>query len=137
LSRNATRAATDIPGRAKRGIFRRGRDISGSVGRPGRWTCPDCGLASHDPVSARLGFCARCNDFTGMCGAGRKIVCPDMMSVTSWHTPCTNLGAATWQITFGAIARVAMLCPEHDDQLRAGNAGWIRSAVPMAERHPA
>jgi hypothetical protein len=70
-----------------------------------------------------------------MCGAGRKIVCPDMMTVTSWHTPCTNLGAVPWQISQGAIARVAMICPEHDGQLRAGTVAWIRSAVPLAELH--
>jgi hypothetical protein len=72
-----------------------------------------------------------------MCGAGRKIVCPDMMTVTSWHTPCTNLGAVAWQISQGAIARVSMICPEHDGQLRAGNLAWIRSAVPLAELHRA
>ena len=68
-----------------------------------------------------------------MCGAGRKIVCPDMMTVTSWHTPCTNLGAVAWQISQGAIVRVTVLCQDHDNQLRAGNAPWIRSAVPLAD----
>jgi hypothetical protein len=67
-----------------------------------------------------------------MCGAGRTIVCPDMMTVTSWHTPCTKLGATAWQISQGAIVRVAVFCPEHDNQLRAGTATWIRSAVPLA-----
>jgi len=47
--------------------------------------------------------------------------------------PCTNLGAVAWQISQGAIARVAMICPEHDSQLRAGNVAWIGSAVPLAE----
>ena len=68
-----------------------------------------------------------------MCGAGRRLVSPDMMTVTSWHTPCTNLGAVAWQITQGAIARVAMICQEHDSQLRAGNVAWIRSAAPLAD----
>ena len=67
-----------------------------------------------------------------MCGAGRKIVCPDVMTVTSWHMPCTNLGSVAWQISQGAIARVAMICPEHDRELRAGKLAWIRSAVPLA-----
>ena len=56
-----------------------------------------------------------------------------MMTVTSWHLPCTSLGAVAWQISQGATACVAMLCPEHDRQLRAGNAAWISSAVPLAE----
>jgi hypothetical protein len=72
-----------------------------------------------------------------MCGAGRRIVCPDMMTVTSWHTPCTNIGAVAWQIGQGAIVRVAMICPEHDDQLRTGNLAWIRSAKPLAALHRA
>jgi ribosomal protein L37AE/L43A len=133
LSRNASKTATDTSGRARHGLFSRSRDTAGPAGQPGRWICPECGLASHDRTAARLGFCDRCSDFTGMCGAGRKIVCPDMMTVTSWHTPCTNLGAVAWQISQGAIARVAMICPEHDGQLRAGNVTWVRSALPLAE----
>lgn len=96
------------------------------------WTCPDCGLVSNDQVAIRLGFCNRCNQFTGMCGAGRKIICPDMMSVTAWHTPCTSLGSLAWQITQGARRQVALLCPAHDAQLRAGRASWITEAVPLS-----
>jgi hypothetical protein len=66
-----------------------------------------------------------------MCGAGRTIVCPDMMSVTAWHTPCTNLGMLSWQITQGSSDRVAQLCPTHDEQLRNGRAPWINRAVPL------
>jgi hypothetical protein len=82
-------------------------------------------------VAIRLGFCSRCNDFTGMCAAGRKIICPDMMSVTPWHTPCTSLGTTSWQITAGATESVAILCATHDTQLRAGLAPWISQAVPL------
>jgi hypothetical protein len=82
-------------------------------------------------VAIRLGFCSRCNDFTGMCAAGRKIICPDMMNVTPWHTPCTSLGTTSWQITAGAIERVAILCATHDIQLRTGLAPWINQAVPL------
>jgi hypothetical protein len=84
-------------------------------------------------VEARLGFCSRCHDFTGMCAAGRRIVCPDMMSMTTWHSPCTSLGAVRWQITegAGAVPRVVSLCPAHDGELRAGRASWMRVAVPL------
>jgi hypothetical protein len=109
---------------AKRGFLRRIRGASS-------WTCPDCGLATHDQVAIRLGFCNRCSDFTGMCGAGRKIICPDMMSVTAWHTPCTSLGSLAWQITQGTRRQVALLCPAHDAQLRAGRASWITEALPL------
>jgi hypothetical protein len=95
------------------------------------WACPDCGLATQDPVAIRLGFCSRCNDFTGMCAAGRKIICPDMMSVTAWHAPCTSLGIMSWQITQGTIEGVARLCAMHDTQLRSGLAPWINRAVPL------
>ena len=82
-------------------------------------------------MAIRLGFCSQCNEFTGMCAAGRKIICPDMMSVTAWHTPCTSLGMATWQITQGTKESVARLCEAHDTQLRAGLAPWINRAVPL------
>jgi hypothetical protein len=67
-----------------------------------------------------------------MCGAGRKIVCPDMMSVTAWHTPCTSLGTLAWQITQGSRQDRALLCPEHDEQLRSGRASWLSQATPLA-----
>jgi len=108
----------------KRGILRRNRPA-------GRWMCPDCGLAIQDQVAIRLGFCDRCKDFTGMCGAGRKIICPDMMTVTPWHTPCTSLGTVLWQITQGARQYLALLCPVHDEQLRVGRASWISQALPL------
>jgi hypothetical protein len=118
------------------GLLRRGRQASGASSSAAGWVCPDCGLPTQDPVASRLGFCARCQDFTGMCGAGRKIICPDMMTMTSWHTPCTNLGAAAWQISLGAGPRVTLLCPEHDAELRMGLTSWIGRAIPLADLNP-
>ena len=97
--------------------------------------CPDCGLATQDEIAVRLGFCDRCSEFTGMCGAGRKLVSPDMMTVTSWHTPCTNLGVSAWRISRRGIVRTTLLCADHDAQLRAGEATWIRDAVPVEDRY--
>jgi hypothetical protein len=96
-------------------------------------TCPDCGLQVRDRVAARLGICPRCGDFTGMCAAGRKIVFLDMMSMTSWHTPCTELGGATWQLLFEGAERRVLLCTEHDAQVRAGRASWISRAKRLAD----
>jgi hypothetical protein len=128
MSPNTSGTSGSIPDRSRRGLLRRGR---------ARWTCPDCGLSTSDPVAVRLGFCSPCNDFTGMCGAGRKIICRDMMSVTAWHNPCTSLGTAAWEIiqinqeTQGTSQQVALLCPAHDAQLRNGRAPWISRAVPL------
>jgi hypothetical protein len=97
----------------------------------GGWTCLGCELPVTDVVAAGLGFCPRCQDFTGLCGAGRKLVCPDVMTWTTWHSPCTSRGAAAWQIADGPSSRVLLLCPVHDEQLRAGQAGWIRQAIPL------
>jgi hypothetical protein len=97
----------------------------------GGWSCPDCGLPTQDPVATRLGFCARCHEFTGMCAAGRKIVCSDVMSMTTWHTPCTNLGASSWQISQGATSRVVLLCPQHDAEVTAGRTSWLSEAIPL------
>jgi hypothetical protein len=58
----------------------RRRQRSGQPAASDRLKCPDCGLPITDPAAARFGFCGRCQEFTAMCGAGRKIVCPDMMA---------------------------------------------------------
>jgi hypothetical protein len=99
--------------------------------RPVCRKCPECGGPIKDREAARLGFCDRCNDFTGMCGAGRRIVSPDVMRTTSWHMPCTRLGAVTWEITVAQDPRRTMLCESHDAQMRSGRIPWVRLAVPM------
>lgn len=93
--------------------------------------CHECGLLIRDREAARLGFCDRCRDFTGMCGAGRKIICPDLMTTTSWHMPCTQLGAVGWEITLAKETRRAILCETHDSQLRSGRIPWVKVAVPL------
>jgi hypothetical protein len=151
MSRNAARASTArhgrneagqnlddtivrrrLPGPAGLWLLRRDRDGQGATRSPGGWVCPDCRLAIQDAVAVRLGFCARCHDFTGMCSAGRKIVCPDMMTVTTWHMPCTRLGAAPWRIIQNGNPRNALLCLVHDAELRSGRASWIMQAFPLA-----
>ena len=112
-------------------LLRRARLRSVLQPATGGWSCPDCGLPTQDPVAVRLGFCARCHEFTGMCAAGRKIVCSDVMSMTTWHTPCTNLGASAWQISLGAISRVALLCPQHDAEVRSRSTSWLSEAIPL------
>ncbi len=116
---------------ARASLLRRARRGSILRSNTGGWSCPDCGLPTKDPVAARLGFCARCHEFTGMCAAGRKIVCCDVMSMTTWHTPCTNLGISPWQISQDAISRVALLCSQHDAEVRAGRTSWLSEAVPL------
>ena len=71
-----------------------------------------------------------------MCAAGRKIICSDVMSMTTWHTPCTNLGASAWQISQGAISRVALLCLQHDAEVRARSTSWLGEAIPLARLDP-
>jgi|HubBroStandDraft_5_1064220.scaffolds.fasta_scaffold323802_1 hypothetical protein len=102
----------------------------------GGWCCPDCGLAAEDRVAARLGFCSRCLEFTGMCAAGRKFVFPDVMSMTIWHLPCTNLGTSAWQLSQGPLSREVKLCPQHDADVRAGRASFLTEAVALAPEAP-
>jgi hypothetical protein len=108
-------------------MFRRAREHQAGSG----WKCPGCGFVVRDHVAADLGFCPRCQDFSGLCAAGRRLVCPDVMSSTTWHTPCTSRGEAAWQVTEGGQPRVLLLCQEHDVQLRTGQAAWIRQATPL------
>jgi hypothetical protein len=113
------------------GKLRRPRDVPPRVSSVD--ACPSCGLPIRDRVAARLGFCDRCREFTGMCGAGRKIICPDMMSRTTWHTPCTELGAVAWEINLGQRRSRTMLCRVHDAQVRFGGMPWIVDAAPLEE----
>ncbi len=90
--------------------------------------CPDCGSPNRDPVESQFGYCPRCRDFTGLCGAGRRIVCPDIMTKTSWHHPCTNIGVTAWEIAIDKSGCVTLLCQGHDAQVTAGSATWIKHA---------
>ena len=123
---------TKVAARISSAIAARARLRSVLQSGPSGWSCPDCGLPTQDPVAIRLGFCARCHEFTGMCAAGRKIICSDVLSMTTWHTPCTNLGASAWQISQGAISRVALLCLQHDADVRARSTSWLGEAIPLA-----
>jgi hypothetical protein len=122
--------------RARVGILRRRRDVPA---RPYRVrACPACGLRIRDLIVAQLGFCDRCRDFTGMCGAGRRIICTDMMTRTTWHTPCTELGTVAWDITQIQGRCTTVLCRAHDTQVRFGGTPWILAAIPLdpATRRP-
>jgi len=123
--------------RARVGRLRRERRRPILPSGAGGWSCPDCGLRTKDPVASRLGFCARCHEFTGMCAAGRKIVCCDVMSMTTWYTPCTNLGVTAWRISRGDADCVALLCLRHDAEVRAGRASWLGDAAPVTAAGPA
>ncbi len=114
------------------GLLRRRRDAPSSPYRVGG--CPACGLRIRDLVAAQLGFCDRCREFTGMCGAGRKIICPDMMTRTTWHTPCTELGMVAWEITQVQGRCKTVLCRVHDAQVRFGGTPWIVAAVPLSKQ---
>jgi hypothetical protein len=114
------------------GLLRRRRDAPSRSSGVG-W-CPACGLRIRDLVAAQLGFCDRCREFTGMCGAGRRIICPDMVTRTTWHTPCTELGVVVWEITQAHGRCETVLCPAHDAQVRFGGTPWILAAVPLGEQ---
>src|SRR3984957_3556457 len=114
--------------RSRIGIPRRRRDVPA---RPYCLdACPSCGLRIRDLVVAQLGFCDRCREFTGMCGAGRRIICPDVMTRTTWHMPCTELGTMAWDITQVQGRWRTVLCRVHDTQVRYGSTPWILAAIP-------
>jgi hypothetical protein len=115
--------------RGRLGILRRRRDVPARIYSV--TACPVCGLRIRDLIAARLGFCDRCREFTGMCAAGRSVVCPDMMTRTTWHTPCTDLGVVAWEITVGYRRSRNVLCRAHDTQVRFGGTPWIVNAVPL------
>ena len=130
-SRHVHGASPNGAERVRHGFLRRRRSVPRRVYSIN--VCPACGLRIRDQVAARLGFCDRCHEFTGMCGAGRRIVCPDMMTRTSWHTPCTELGAVAWEINLGQGLSRTMLCDMHDAQVRSGGTPWILEAAALDE----
>ncbi len=132
VGQNVNDASLARPEGGRRGILRRRRDVSARVHSID--ACPICGLPIRDKTAARLGFCDRCREFTGMCGAGRRIICPDMMTRTTWHSPCTELGEVAWQINLGQGDSRTVLCRVHDAQLRFGSTPWIEDAVPLVLR---
>jgi ribosomal protein L37AE/L43A len=127
--RNANSTGASGSQRGRLGIRRRRRDASAGV--TSIYSCPACGLRIRDSIAARLGFCDRCNDFTGMCGAGRRVLCPDVMTRTTWHTPCTDLGAVIWEVDQGDGFARTVLCRVHDNQVRGGTMPWIVDAAPV------
>jgi hypothetical protein len=104
------------------------RELPATTSGASALACPECGRSSRDPVEAQYGYCPRCRAFTGLCGAGRKVVCPDIMTRTSWHHPCTNIGIAGWEIVVDDSKSVTLLCQGHDAQMTAGSATWITRA---------
>jgi hypothetical protein len=129
--RSAYDASQLRPPGGRSGLLRRRRD---AASRPYLAGCPACGLRTRDLVAARLGFCDRCREFTGMCGAGRRLICPDMMTRTTWHIPCTQLGTVAWEITQVQGRCTTVLCRVHDAQVRFGVTPWIMAAVPLAKQ---
>jgi hypothetical protein len=129
VGRNAQNGSPRGLERGRRGVRRRRREVPARINSVG--ICPACGLPIRDKSAARLGFCDRCREFTGMCGAGRRIICPDLMTRTSWHTPCTELGAVAWEITQDQGPSRTVLCWAHDAQVRCGDMPWIWDAAPL------
>jgi len=50
-------------GRCRRPHGHRGACLGPSAGRS--FTCPVCGMTSHNPNDVREGYCGNCHDWTG------------------------------------------------------------------------
>ena len=88
------------------------------------FTCLVCRTGSRDRTDEQLGYCPVCREFTGLCGAGRRIFRPDILNAPGWHSPCTVPGIVPWQITPPGQEMVnVLLCGKHDREAWA--APWI------------
>ena len=56
-----------------------------------------------------------------------------MMTNTTWHTPCTRLGAHAWEVTLARGPRLTLLCEPHDEQMRSGEMPWVKLAIPVRQ----
>src|SRR5258707_7067251 len=95
------------------------------------FACPRCKAVTRDPALARRGYCANCQEFTGLCGAASlavALLATGVVSMPGWPHPCTAAGTEIWQVTGadGAATRV-LLCESHRDRLRRGATSWMES----------
>jgi hypothetical protein len=110
----------------------------------GDFQCPQClGFC----LSAS-GWCAPCEAWTGLCGAGRSLENKSpppyrgwklwrwLLLPRSWMTPCPLAGAVGWELMQldGSQQRM-LLCEGHDDDLCRAVQPWIRN-IRHPERQP-
>jgi hypothetical protein len=85
--------------------------------------------AIRDRIAVTAGYCSRCQDFTLMCAAGRRLISPDVMTRTGWHWPCTLTGISQWQLTQEENPTTVLLCTAHSEELASGRVPWIVQPV--------
>jgi len=105
---------------------------------PAAFICPVCGTPTRSTRLAQLRFCGRCNDYTGLCAAGRALYYPRIFNPPGWRVGCAADGAVPWDVTLANGRKIrALLCGEHDRQ--ANDAPWIngrRACVPLPHGTP-
>lgn len=85
------------------------------------FTCPapGCGHVTREPDYVTQRYCPQCREYTGRCGAGRRVSHPGFRSGGGWHVPCTRTdGLVPWMIAPGGIW--ILLCSLHDSAMSAG-----------------
>ncbi len=87
--------------------------------------CPRCGARNTDSIDIRAGNCSTCQDFTGLCAAGRFAVYPHILNAPSWHRACTIFGVVLWEVTVAGVPRRVLFCRDHDAQVRDRQAAWV------------
>jgi hypothetical protein len=124
---------------AQRGRWKRSRRPAGAKPQAAAFQfaiCPKCRLMIRDRVAITAGYCGRCQDFTLMCAAGRRLVSPDVTTRTSWHWPCTATGTARWQVTKARAPVLVLLCADHAAEVAAGRVSWIEQPTFMGDAWP-
>jgi hypothetical protein len=84
--------------------------------------CPDCGHVSPHPEDKILGYCAHCREFTGLCGAGRRVILlPTAISDAGspeWMQVCTQPQTERWRVVLpDDSATDTGLCHGHGEAL--------------------
>src|SRR5215813_6221969 len=92
---------------------------------------PGCGHTTKTPALAALGYCEKCHEFTGQCGAATIAVAlydTGLVTISDWPHPCTAAGAERWRLT-GAdgVETGIVVCAPHGDRLRGGGAAWMQA----------
>jgi hypothetical protein len=85
------------------------------------FTCPDCLHVTKDYDLAGLGWCEFCSEYTGRCGAGRRLWVPGFVDGDGWQMPCTRPWTALWELARrDREPLLVRLCDEHGRDVRAG-----------------
>jgi hypothetical protein len=90
-------------------------------------SCPQCARQIRGD-DARLGYCRTCQEFTGLCAAGRRVVSGDALTDFRWRASCPKPATGPPRVFAGRDGRPQTMrfCQDHEALLAAGDVPYLR-----------